>query len=57
MRRVVRLSGRQWSFILVLLTCVGVVACGDDDDDRDDRYDGGTYEDAGTDGGLYDGGR
>jgi hypothetical protein len=52
-----RLSGRQWWFVLVLLTCVGVVACGDDDDDRDDRYDGGTYEDAGPDGGLYDGGR
>ncbi len=56
MRRSVKVSGRQWAFVLVLLACVGVVACDDDDDDGDGGYDGGTYEDAGTDAGVFDGG-
>lgn len=52
----VRFSGRQWAFILVLMACAGVVACDDDDDGGDGGYDGGTmYEDAGTDGGVFNG--
>jgi hypothetical protein len=52
----VKFSGRQWALVLVLLASVGMVACNDDDDDDGGGYDGGTYEDAGTDGGIFDDG-
>lgn len=56
MGRRLRFSLGQWAFILVVVAGAGVVgACDNDDDDDGGGYDAGTYEDAGTDGGVFAG--